>query len=121
MHRHRDGRGAEGGRVMNAGGKGPKDEWIDVEIVAAEMGLTDRQAWEWVKRLGVPCVGPARNVMRKSRFTRADWNEAIERSKGPAVAKEAEPENPAERRRRRAAAADDDLGAWRSVPPGRRG
>lgn len=58
-------------------------EWIGVSQVAAELGLTDREAWELVKRLGVPCVGPTRDCMRKARFTRADWEQARDASKRP--------------------------------------
>jgi hypothetical protein len=58
-------------------------EWIGVSHVAAELGLTDREAWELVKRLGVDCLGPTRDCMRKARFTRADWERARDDSKRP--------------------------------------
>jgi hypothetical protein len=59
------------------------DEWIGVADVADELHLTQRHAWELVKKLGVPCVGPVRDVMRLARFSRADWETARDRSKAP--------------------------------------
>lgn len=60
-----------------------QDEWIGVAEVAIELAITPRQAWELIKKLGVPCIGPVRDVMRMARFSRADWEEARDRSKAP--------------------------------------
>ena len=61
----------------------PAPEWLSVQDVAAELRLTDRQAWELVKRLSIPCVGPVRDCMRLARFRRADWVAARDGSLAP--------------------------------------
>lgn len=62
----------------------PNVEWIGVAEVAAEMNLTDRGAWELLKRLGVPIVEGERARMKSARFRRSDWIAARDRSMGPA-------------------------------------
>jgi hypothetical protein len=61
-----------------------RDEWIGVAEVAADLNLPVRVAWELVKRLRVPML-PGLNTMARARFKRADWAEALERSKAPAI------------------------------------
>lgn len=49
------------------------DEWIGVAEVAAEMKLTERRAWELIRRLCVPRIEGARSDMAGARFRRSDW------------------------------------------------
>ncbi len=58
--------------------------WIGVADVAAEMNLTDRAAWELVKRIGVPVVEGPRSNSKNARFLRSEFEAARDRSKGPA-------------------------------------
>jgi hypothetical protein len=57
------------------------DEWIGVDEVAAEMRYTQRQAWEYIRSIGLASAN-TRN-MNLARFTRAEFNEARERAKAP--------------------------------------
>jgi hypothetical protein len=57
------------------------DEWIGVDEVAAEMRYTQRQAWEFIRSIGVASVNARK--MNLIRFTRAEFNEARERAKAP--------------------------------------
>lgn len=50
-------------------------EWIGVEQVAAELSLTQREAWELVRRIGVPLLESGRGRMTRVRFRRADWED----------------------------------------------
>jgi hypothetical protein len=59
------------------------DEWIGVTDVAAELKLTDRGAWELIRRLGVPRLEPHRSVMATARFRRADWEAARDAATKP--------------------------------------
>lgn len=52
---------------------GPDAEWIGVAQVATEMALTDREAWELVRRIGVPLLEAGRGKIGKVRFRRSDW------------------------------------------------
>ena len=53
-------------------------EWIGVDVVAAEMGYTQRQAWEYVRRIGL--LATNHSTMALARFTRADFEAARQRS-----------------------------------------
>ena len=61
------------------------DEWIGVAEVAAEMNLSDRGAWELVRRLGVRRLEPGRAIMKDARFRRGDWELARDAAIGPPV------------------------------------
>jgi hypothetical protein len=52
------------------------DEWIGVAEVAVELKLTERSAWELIRRLGVPRLEPGRAIMGLARFRRSDWEAA---------------------------------------------
>lgn len=89
----------------------PRDEWIGVAEVAAELNYSERRAWYLIQSLGIRCLGPTRNRMRLARFLRSDWEEARDRSLKPAGReKSLEPAEPGPadsnpKRRRRASAA----------------
>lgn len=91
----------------------PAPQWLTVDDVAAELRLTHRCAWELVKTLGVPVVGPFRQRSKLARFRRADWDAALTRSLRPVVEPRALPAPVP------ASASDsdatDELGAWREV------
>ena len=57
------------------------EEWIGVEDVAAEMKFTQRQAWEYVRRIGLASANGV--TMKLARFTRADFEAARERAMRP--------------------------------------
>jgi hypothetical protein len=57
------------------------NEWIGVEDVAAEMRYTERQAWEFIRSIGLTTVNARK--MHLVRFTRAEFDEARERAKAP--------------------------------------
>jgi hypothetical protein len=57
------------------------DEWIGVDEVAAEMRYTPKQAWEFLRSIGVLTCNPRH--LKLARFTRAEFNEARERAKSP--------------------------------------
>jgi hypothetical protein len=57
------------------------DQWIGVEDVAAEMKYTARQAWEFIRSIGLTTVN-ARS-MHLVRFTRGEFEEARDRAKAP--------------------------------------
>jgi hypothetical protein len=59
----------------------PTDEWIGIDQVAAEMKYSRRQAWEFVRSIGLVVVNV--RSMGLVRFTRADFNDARERAKAP--------------------------------------
>ena len=64
------------------------DEWIGVEVVAAELCLSKRAAWEVLRRSGVKMLNP--HSARLARFRRGDWveaREAIMRPPAPRVAR----------------------------------
>jgi hypothetical protein len=67
---------------MSAGTKA-SDEWIGVADVAAELGITPRQAWHLIGRLGVPCLWTVRNTVKGARILRRDWEACRDRSKAP--------------------------------------
>lgn len=58
-----------------------KEEWIGVAEVAAEMNYAPREAWEYVRRIGLVATNTRR--MRLARFTRAEFEDARERAKKP--------------------------------------
>jgi hypothetical protein len=105
------------------------DVYIGVDQVASELGLTKRQAWELVRKLAVPCLGPTRNMMDRARFRRADYETRLAQSLSPPEArkspKSATAEEPGETRRRarkiRAAELEADIksriGGWRAAVP----
>jgi hypothetical protein len=59
------------------------DEWIGVTEVATELKLTDRAAWELIRRLAVPRLEPGRAIMSAARFRRSDWEAARDASVKP--------------------------------------
>jgi hypothetical protein len=58
--------------------------WIGVKEIAAEMNWTDRQAYEEVRRLGVPCRGRGRMGLR---FRRADYEQRRDAALAPLEAR----------------------------------
>jgi hypothetical protein len=89
-----------------------RDEWIGVAEVAAEMKLPERVCWELLRRLRVPML-PGLNTMARARFKRADWAEALERSKAPAPERAISAPAGAPVSAKVAKAPAGDLGAWR--------
>lgn len=67
------------------------DEWIGVAEVAAELHLTERAAWELVRRLKVPMIEAGRAVMARARFRRTDWEACRDGSMKPAAQRQAKP------------------------------
>jgi hypothetical protein len=59
------------------------DEWIGVAEVAAELKLSERAAWELVRRLAVPMLEVGRAVLSTARFRRSDWEAARDRALQP--------------------------------------
>ena len=59
----------------------PNDVWIGVAEVAEEMHYTHKEAWAFIRKIGL--VGLNTGKMKLARFTRAEFEEAIERSKRP--------------------------------------
>jgi hypothetical protein len=64
-----------------------KDEWIGVAEVAAELKLSERAAWELVRRVKVPMLESGGAVMSRARFRRSDWEAARDASLKPAPAR----------------------------------
>lgn len=58
------------------------DEWIGVAEVAAELHLTERGAWEIIRRTGLKMLN--HHLMSKARFRRSDWEAAREAIMRPA-------------------------------------
>ena len=54
--------------------------WIGVKEIAAEMNWTDRQAYEEVRRLGVPCRGRGRMGLR---FRQTDYEQRRDAALAP--------------------------------------
>jgi hypothetical protein len=57
------------------------DEWIGVAEVAAEMKYTQKQAWEYVRKIGLVVANSW--TMSLVRFTRAEFAEARRRGMAP--------------------------------------
>ena len=62
----------------------PESDWIGVAEVAAEMNFSSRQAWELVKRLGVPMIAGAGRRMDGARFLREKWQALRDAAQRPA-------------------------------------
>jgi hypothetical protein len=58
-----------------------KDEWIGVAEVAEEMHYTNKVAWKIIRSIGL--VGVNTRKMHLVRFTRVEFDAAIERAKAP--------------------------------------
>lgn len=52
-----------------------KPDWIGVDAVADELSLSRREAWELVRRIGVPMLEAGNCKMDKARFRRLDWED----------------------------------------------
>lgn len=63
----------------------PTDQWIGVKEVAAEMSYSIREAWEFIRSIGLASVNSRK--MQLVRFTRAEFEEARERAKAPLPAR----------------------------------
>lgn len=62
----------------------PEDDYIGVRQVAELLNLTDRAAWELIKRLGVSLLDGDRR-MSQVRFLRRDWDAARRTGAKPAA------------------------------------
>jgi hypothetical protein len=93
------------------------DDILTVADVAAELRLSERLAWETVKRLRVPCVA-YHGSMRRARFKRGDWEAALERSKTPPALRTAAGAavgTPTSKPKVKQGSVGEELSAWRKA------